>query len=157
MSVPALPDIELLIPHRGKMRLIERVVLVEGDTIVAAAVVPENGLFDLTDDRPPGYLVIEMMAQTVSAWDGWQRYAYGAPPTIGFLLGTRRFRCNRALLQPGETLQIRATVSVSGDEMASFDCEARDQEGLSQPSSEPFAAGTLSVFRPTADVARADQ
>jgi predicted hotdog family 3-hydroxylacyl-ACP dehydratase len=137
-----LPDIDALIPHRPPMRLIDRVIEIEGDTITALASVPANGPFVSAGADPPGYVVVEMMAQTVGAWDGWQRRQRGDGPEVGFLLGTRRLRCDRPTLVPGTTVRIEARMLFSDGELASFACTAR--EG----GAEPFAEATLNVFCP---------
>lgn len=139
---PELPHIDRLIPHRPPMRLIDRVVEIEGDRITALASVPADGPFVAAEGGAPGYIVVEMMAQTVGAWDGWQRRQRGGGPEIGFLLGTRRLRCDRATLVPGSTVRIDARMVFSDGELASFACTAWDDHG------EPFAEATLNVFCP---------
>jgi predicted hotdog family 3-hydroxylacyl-ACP dehydratase len=134
------PDIETLIPHRGPMRLIDRVIEIERSAITTLASVPTGGPFVAPDADPPGYMVIEMMAQTVSAWDGWQRRRQGHAPEIGFLLGTRRLRCDRETLAPGTSLRIDARLVFSDGEMACFVCTVQEGDG------EPFAEATLNVF-----------
>jgi predicted hotdog family 3-hydroxylacyl-ACP dehydratase len=131
-----------MIPHRGPMRLIDGVIEIEGNTIRTLATVPTSGPFVSPYADPPGYVVIEMMAQTVSAWDGSGRLQRGTAPEIGFLLGTRRFRCDRATLAPGTILHIGARKVFFDGEMACFACAAGD------PDAEPFAEATLNVFCP---------
>jgi predicted hotdog family 3-hydroxylacyl-ACP dehydratase len=142
MTASALPDIETLIPHRDPMRLIDRVIEIENGAIVTQASVPTSGPFLTPGADPPGYMVIEMMAQTVGAWNGWQRLQQGQEPQIGYLLGTRRFRCDRATLTPGATVRIDARPVFSDGEMACFACTAREADGL------PFAEARLNVFCP---------
>lgn len=137
-----LPDIDSLIPHRPPMRLIDRVIEIEDDTITALASVPANGPFVGAEADPPGYMVVEMMAQTVGAWDGWQRRQRGGGLEVGFLLGTRRLRCDRLTLTPGTLVRIEARMLFSDGELASFACTAREGEA------EPFAEATLNVFCP---------
>lgn len=142
MTPSALPEIETLIPHRDPMRLIDCVIEIENDAIATQATVPADGPFVAPDADPPGYVVIEMMAQTVGAWNGWQHRQAGREPQIGYLLGTRRFRCERATLAPGTSLRIDAQAVFSDGEMACFACTAREADGL------PFAEATLNVFCP---------
>jgi predicted hotdog family 3-hydroxylacyl-ACP dehydratase len=142
MSSPGLPDIEALIPHRGAMRLIDRVIELGENRVVALATVPASGPFVSAAADPPGYIALEMMAQSVSAWDGWRRRERGGAPEIGFLLGTRRFRCDRVTLVPGATVRIAARMVFCDDEMACFECEAWDG------AAEPFAQAMLNVFCP---------
>lgn len=142
MTASALPGIETLIPHRGPMRLIDRVIEIENGAIATQASVPTSGPFVTPDADPPGYVIIEMMAQTVGAWNGWQRLRQGQEPQIGYLLGTRRFRCDRATLPPGTTMRIDARQVFSDGEMACFACTAGEAGAL------PFAEARLNVFCP---------
>jgi len=142
MTASALPDIETLIPHRGSMRLIDRVIEIEDGAIATQASVPTGGPFVTPGADPPGYMVLEMMAQTVGAWNGWQRLQQGQEPQIGYLLGTRRFRCDRTTLTPGTALRIDAQPVFSDGEMACFACTAREADAL------PFAKARINVFCP---------
>lgn len=107
--IETLPDIGELLPHAGAMRLLDRVVKVEGDCLVASVCVPEQGLF--TDSQGPGlgvgaWVGLEYMAQAVAAWAGWQGRAAGQAPRIGFLLGTRRYHCSVSHFTPGQRLWV---------------------------------------------------
>jgi predicted hotdog family 3-hydroxylacyl-ACP dehydratase len=137
-----LPDIETLIPHRAPMRLIDCVIEIADGAVATQASVPAGGPFVTPDTDPPGYMVIEMMAQTVAAWNGWQRLQQEHEPRIGYLLGTRRFRCDRATLAPGTTVRIAARLVFSDGEMACFACTVREADA------PPFAEATLNVFCP---------
>jgi predicted hotdog family 3-hydroxylacyl-ACP dehydratase len=140
----ALPDIEALIPHRDPMRLVDRVIAIEDEGVAVQATVPASGPFVAPGADPPGYVVIEMMAQTIGAWNGWQRLRHDHEPQIGYLLGTRRFRCVRMTLAPGMALRIDARLVFSDGEMACFACTA------SEDGAAPFAEATLNVFCPAA-------
>jgi predicted hotdog family 3-hydroxylacyl-ACP dehydratase len=144
MTAATLPDIDTLIPHRDPMRLVERVIAIEDEAVAALASVPADGPFVAQGADPPGYLVIEMMAQTIGAWNGWQRLRVDHEPQIGYLLGTRRFRCDRMTLIPGTQLRIDARLVFSDGEMACFACSV-GEEGAA-----PFAEATLNVFCPAA-------
>jgi len=142
MTAPALPDIHTLIPHRDPMRLVDRVIAIQDDAIAAQATVPAGGPFVAAGADPPGYVVIEMMAQTIGAWNGWQRLQQDHEPQIGYLLGTRRFRCDRLTLTPGMALRIDARLVFSDGEMACFACTVGEAGAI------PFAEATLNVFCP---------
>ena len=124
------------------MRLIDRVITVGEEAITAEGTVPSSGPFVADQAEPPGYMVIEMMAQTIGAWNGWQRLQQGSEPQIGYLLGTRRFRCDRLTLCPGTLLRIEARMAFSDGEMASFACTA------GEVGATPFAEATLNVYCP---------
>jgi predicted hotdog family 3-hydroxylacyl-ACP dehydratase len=138
----ALPDIQKLIPHRDPMCLVDCVLAIEDEAIAVQASVPASGPFVTPQTDPPGYVVIEMMAQTIGAWNGWQRLQHDQEPQIGYLLGTRRFRCDRMTLAPGTPLRIDARLMFSDGEMACFVCTA------GEAGAAPFAEATVNVFCP---------
>ena len=82
-------DIEIadLLPHDGKMVLLDKVLEYDQQSLVAATIVREDGLFN-TQSTVPAWLGIEYMAQTVAAHGGLMRHLEGKPINIGLLLGT---------------------------------------------------------------------
>lgn len=158
MIISELPDIEILIPHRHPMRLVDRVVEVDADSVVALATVPYDGPFVRADADPPGYLVIEMMAQSVSAWHGWTCRQAGETPRIGYLLGTRELRCVRPTLEPGSRLRIAASAMFRDAGVGSFSCTVWDEPtspGACPTGEAPFATANITVFVPASTDAEA--
>lgn len=145
MSNGLLP-IEAYLPHQGTMRLLDRLVACDADSIVAEVRVPFDGLF-LDPDGMPAWVGIEYMAQTVAAWAGVQARARGEAPRVGFLLGTRRYECTRGHFARGRVLRIEARCEIMGDNgLGAFACRILDD-------GEEVAAAHLSVFEPAdADV-----
>lgn len=137
-----IAPIEELVPHAGAMRLIDRVIAEDGDCVRAEAVVRRDNLFFHGEAGIPAYVGFELMAQTISAYDGLRRRREGKPPAIGFLLGCRRYAAARPYFREGERLEIEVT-SLLGDEgMASFQCRILDEAGA------VLASGTINVYRP---------
>ncbi|MCG7600177.1 hypothetical protein MHM84_10280 [Halomonas sp. McH1-25] len=94
MTAPALSalpcPIAPFVPHTQGMCLLDHIVEV-GETYLVAEVTP--GMQDLfcVDGGIPAWVGLEWMAQAVAAWAGWQSAARGETPSVGFLVGTRRF------------------------------------------------------------------
>jgi predicted hotdog family 3-hydroxylacyl-ACP dehydratase len=110
------------IPHRGAMQLIDRVVEVGAEHSVAEVDVPADGLF-VRDGKVPGWVGIEYMAQTVSAWAGGRARNSGKPPRVGLLLGTRRYEARRAAFPSGALLRVEARCELMADNgLGMFDC-----------------------------------
>lgn len=146
------PDIESLVCHRRPMRLVDRVVALDDDSVVASATVPSDGPFVRAGADPPGYLVLEMMAQSVGAWHGWTCLSAGEKPRIGYLLGTRELRCTRSTLAPGAQLRIAAAALFRDAAVGSFACsawDAPDGAAASEPAEPPFATANITVFVPS--------
>ena len=81
--------IEQYLPHRGAMRLIDRLIEAGEEHAVAEVDVPDEGLF-VRDGSVPAWVGIEYMAQTIAAWAGARALRTGGSPKLGFLLGSRR-------------------------------------------------------------------
>lgn len=136
-----LPPIEQLIPHRGPIRLIERLIHADGPHVRAVATVPRQGPF-CTAAGVPIWVGVEYMAQTIAAWAGLRAQAKGLPPPLGFLLGTRRYSCTLTHLPPGAELVIEANCEIIGENgLAAFDCRILLDRHC-------VAEAMLSVFQP---------
>jgi predicted hotdog family 3-hydroxylacyl-ACP dehydratase len=141
----ARPDaaVERLVPHRGGMLWLDRVLHVDDDGVVAEAVIDADHLLaDPDADGLPGWLGIEYMAQAIAAWAGARALARGEPARPGFLLGSRRYECRRPLLAFGLRLRIEARRELFGDNgLGMFACRLLDGD-------VEIAAANVSVFEP---------
>lgn len=140
-GTPHLADIDQVLVHRGTMRLVERVLDWDGDTIVVEVNVPFDSPFHV-EGGVPAHVGIEYMAQAVAAWAGCTARLRNQPPSLGFLLGTRRYECALARFDSGWTLQVEAR------------CEVVDASGLGVFScrilkdGEDLARANVSVYQP---------
>lgn len=134
-------SIETYIPHRGAMRLIDRLVSVSPDSVAVEADILADRMF-VQGAQLPAWVGVELMAQAIAAWAGARAIARGEPVNIGFLLGTRRYVAHRAGFAVGSTLRIEARAELVADNgLGMFDCRiyAADTE---------LAAAHVSVFEP---------
>jgi len=133
--------IEAYLPHRGMMRLIDRVVMADAECAVAEVDVPFDGLF-VQDGAVPAWIGIEYMAQTIALWAGARTMRDGGAPCIGFLLGSRRYETHVAAFPGGATLRVEARCELQADTgLGMFDCSiALDGDVV--------ATARLSVFEP---------
>jgi predicted hotdog family 3-hydroxylacyl-ACP dehydratase len=139
------PPPEPLIPHDAEMRLIDRVLSEIGETVRAEATVRADNVFFHAGRGLPAYVGFELMAQTISAYDGLRRRRKGFSPAVGFLLGCRKYEAIRPYFREGERLLIQVT-SLLGDEgMSSFDCRIEDGDGAE------LATGVINVYRPKSE------
>lgn len=144
MMSSSLPLITALVPHRDTMLLIDRLIEASDDHALGEVLIGEDSRFYRPGCGVPVYVGIEYMAQTVAAYDGVQRMKTGAPPAIGFLLGTRRFVSSKHYFQDQDHLTIRADKVFFDGGMASFDCTINI-------NGEPSITATLNVYRPDAE------
>jgi predicted hotdog family 3-hydroxylacyl-ACP dehydratase len=115
-------DIAALIPHSGRMVLLDRIIGFDGHTLSAELVVRDSGLFG-DSQGVPAWAGIEYMAQAVAAYAGLQSKLAGEPIKLGFLLGTRRYTSNVAHFPLGTILVIQATNIIQDDKLGVFDCK----------------------------------
>ena len=130
-----------LLPHSGDMILLDSVLDAETDRIVCGLVVRPDGPFNDAGGSLPAWCGVELMAQAVAAWSGWTGKQEHRAVRLGFLLGTRHYRCNVDAFAPGSELAVEAFRSFHDDNgMAMFACRI-DAEGI-------HAEARLTVFSP---------
>ncbi len=145
---PRFPEIERLIPHRDRMRLIHRIIETDADSAVTLAVAG--------DDWPPAegggispLVVIELAAQTAAVAIGAKTLADDpdARPGSGWLVGVKSARLPSAPIPVGARLETRATVRRSMDAYTEI-------EGTSTVDGEVVGTAVLQVVRDLAEETR---
>ena len=130
-----------VVPHRGRMLLVDRLLAHDEDAVVVEAVVDLGNPFADAQGVPP-WIGIEYMAQAISAWAGCRALLRGEPVRIGFLLGTRRYHGDARPFAIGARLRIEARREIFGDNgMGLFSCRILEQ-GVER------ARAQVSVFEP---------
>lgn len=114
-------DIAALIPHSGRMVLLDRIIDYDEQALSAELLVRPDGL--LGDDKTvPAWAGIEYMAQAIAAYEGIQSKLAGEPIKLGFLLGTRRYTGNVAVFDVGTVLTIQVKIIIQDGKLGVFDC-----------------------------------
>jgi predicted hotdog family 3-hydroxylacyl-ACP dehydratase len=108
-------------PHQPPMRFIDEVVRVEDARIVCRSHITESHLL-LDRGRATPLLAIELFAQAAAALMVYRAQTAGAPPTGGFLLGTRQVDVMRDAFVSGDVLEIEVTELWGNGPLAQFDC-----------------------------------
>lgn len=141
MSMPLPRDIESVLPHRDSLRLIDRVIEWQPESIVVEVDVPGQGLFSRADGVP-AWVGVEYMAQAIAAWAGCRARAEGREPSIGFLLGTRRYTAHQPAFAAGTCLRVEAHCELMGENgLGMFACRILAGE-------RELAVANVSVFEP---------
>jgi predicted hotdog family 3-hydroxylacyl-ACP dehydratase len=136
-----MPDIRSLVPHAGPMVLLDRVISVDEDSLLAEVRIRSGSLF-CSANGVDAWVGMEYMAQAIGAWAGYTAQLRGEPVKIGFLLGTRRYECSRPIFVLGSVLRVHVQcVFQNEDGLGSFECSIDDEEGR-------VATATLTVFQP---------
>ncbi len=135
------PPIETLLPHTGLMLLLDAVVEAQGERMVCRRTISPGGVFNTAEGDVPAWSGVELMAQCVGAWAGWQAQCEQRPVKLGFLLGTRHYRCDVDVFPAGSDLLVEAVRSFHDDNgMAVFACRI-DAPGV-------HAQARLTVYSP---------
>lgn len=137
----AIHDIEQVIPHRDTLLLVDRVLDYGEETITVELRVPAESPFHV-EGGVPAWVGVEYMAQAIACWAGCHAREQGRPPSIGFLLGTRRYESVTPLFSSGSLLRVEARRELLGENgLGVFACRilAGEQE---------LATANVSVFEP---------
>lgn len=141
--MPGDVQLERLLPHRGAMSMLSRVLRHSDDETTCAIEIAEQELFRDADGGVAAWIGIEYMAQCIAAHAGLLSEDDGVP-RIGYLASIRglRFHCERF----GPTQRLEATVRRvwGGPEgLSSFACTLSDAN-----TGAPMAEGRISCFVP---------
>ncbi|KXF80173.1 ApeP family dehydratase [Enterovibrio coralii] len=139
------PPITELVPHRPPMLLVDE--LVNADKTSAhcrAKLTKQHPFFDVSLNGIPAWIGIELMAQTIATWAGYQDYLIGKTPAIGFLVGTRKYTSDRPYFPLGSTLDIKVEEVMNDGGMSVFACHI-ELEGLQ------VATCQLSTYEPSTE------
>ena len=136
-----MPDIRTLVPHAGRMVLLDRVIAADSDSLCAEVKIREDSPFS-GPDGVGAWVGIEYMAQAIAAQAGHVARQRGEPVKIGFLLGSRRYECTRPSFPVGSVLRVNVrALLIAENGLGSFECSIDDANG-------EVAAATVSVFSP---------
>ena len=135
-----LPDIRGVVPHSGRMVLLDRLVAFDGESLAAEVLIRPGALF--ADEQGVGAWVgVEYMAQAVAALAGIEARQGGGSARIGYLVGARHYSCNVPYFPLGTALRISVRRDGAGDlRLGSFACSITG-EGI-------VAEATVTVFQP---------
>ncbi len=137
----AFPDLALLLPHAGAMRLLSRVLEHAPSHTTCSAEPDRSRLFQRPDGCVPAWVGLEYMAQCAAAHGGLRCRALGEPPRPGLLLGSRRVRLHVDAFAPGQPLRVTARHHRGETGLVAFDCRIDDAG-----SGRPLAEGRLNVY-----------
>jgi len=134
-------DIENLIPHRGRMRLIGEVLTVDDVRALTSSTVSENWPL-YRDGAVEPLVAVELVAQTAALLEGWkQRKSGGLGGTKGWLVGVKEADFRMPCIPLSAKLVTEAGRGYAMEGYAVF-------EGRVRLGSETAATVIIQVFRP---------
>jgi len=132
--------IEDLIPHKGRMILIEEILEVDDNHCIAQAVASSHwplhneGLID-------SIITIELVAQTAAYLIGWKERNKGGTDRKGFITGIKNTTLAIPYIAIGSRLRISCKKLVTMENYAEFEGDIRDD-------SRTYSNVLLQLFRP---------
>ena len=134
--------IEQILPHSGRAILVNEVISYNETFAVVAINISADTAFFQDGKGVPAHVGLEYMAQACGTYAGIMSLNKGEPVKLGFLLGTRDYKCNKAWYVLAERLIVSAEqLFQTEDGMGSFFCKitCNDIE---------LASAHLNVFQP---------
>lgn len=129
-----------LVPHSGKMSLLDEIVEYDQESLLARVHVRASSMF-AGAEGVPAWIGMEYMAQAIAAFAGLQERQNGGEPKLGFLLGSRKYRCSTDVFSLGACLNIRVIREMQAENgLHAFDCEIRGENVQ--------ATARMTVFQP---------
>jgi len=140
---PITESLEQLIPHRGKMSLLSRVLSYDANenSLLAEVDILQNSFFyDGNLKGVPVWIGFEYMAQAIAALSGKNDLAKGQIPGFGFILSISNFIANVPHFELNSTISIYVKETLTLDNMFLFDCSIKH-------SSTELAKATISTVK----------
>ncbi|MDR3669383.1 MAG: hypothetical protein P4L36_00980 [Holophaga sp.] len=129
-----------IVPHRPPLLLIDAVQEADGEHCTSLTRVDPQAWYADGAGAMPAWFGLELMAQTIAAFSGNRNR--GRAPRIGYLLGTRQYRCEVAVFPAGALLEVTARVDYADEAgLSAFACELRCGGAV-------LARAILKVFEP---------
>jgi predicted hotdog family 3-hydroxylacyl-ACP dehydratase len=140
--MPSLPHIADTLPHKAPLLLLDELLECGNEHVACGVTITENSLFCEATKGVPAWVGLEYMAQTVSTYSGVDEVRQGLAPTIGLLLGSRRYRSEVTHFAIGMRLRIVATLLLRDEhDLVAFDCTIHSGDSV-------LACGDIKAYRP---------
>jgi len=134
-------DIEQLIPHRLPMRLVEAVVTVDEESIVATAVVRDTWP-TVRQGQARTLMLIELVAQTAAVLQGWRERQDNKSGVGGLLVGIPEAKLQAATIPVGTRLVCTVRITHGAQNYLAFSGQVTGADG------QPWLTGSIQAYRP---------
>ncbi|MBU2871628.1 hotdog family protein [Colwellia sp. E2M01] len=135
--------IEQLLPHRAPMILLDSLESFCENTATCSHLITEQSLlFDSNLQGVPSYVGIEYMAQSIAAYANANELVNNRSVQIGFLVSSRKFKCDYSVFPLGMALTINVKKLYKDESgLSAFDCEIYNND-------TEIASARINVFQP---------
>lgn len=138
-----MPDIGRLVPHSGRMVLLDRALEAGADHLSAEVRIREGSILAVAEGVG-SWVGIEYMAQAIAAHAGWLALQQGKEVKVGFLLGSRKYEANVPIFALGSVLHVHVRRVLQSDNgLGAFECRIDIVGGPANA-----AAATVTIFQP---------
>jgi predicted hotdog family 3-hydroxylacyl-ACP dehydratase len=134
-------DIEKLIPHRAPMRLAQTIVAIEDEAIETISVVQDSWP-TARHGQVRTLVLIEVIAQTAAALQGWRDRNHGEGRGGGLLVGVPEAKLHKSALPVGSRLRCFVHISHGAPNYLAFEGRVEDADGTR------WLSGSIQAFRP---------
>jgi len=119
-------ELQTLIPHTGKMMLLNRVIEygIEQSIRAEYTITKDCIFYDPVLDGVPAWVGFELMAQAISALTGIRKREKGKKPNIGFILSIPSIRMGIPLFKNGSSVEVRVEETDCTDMIFTYEGEA---------------------------------
>jgi predicted hotdog family 3-hydroxylacyl-ACP dehydratase len=131
-----------VLPHKGRMLLLDELIDVGPEHVVCAVSIGRDTMFCDGVNGVPSWVGLEYMAQTAASYSGVEEARVGVRPTIGLLLGSRRYKPEVPYFAIGSRLQVRAELILRDEtDLVAFACRIVEGERV-------LAQADVKAYRP---------
>ena len=142
MTAPPHLTIAAVLPHVGRMLLLDDLLHHEAEHITCGVTIHAGSMFCDGVNGVPAWVGLEYMAQAVCAFSGIEEVLAGGAPSIGLLLGSRSYVCEAEWFGLGARLLIRADLQLRDENnLVAFACTIHEGDRL-------LARGDVKAYRP---------
>jgi len=113
-----------LVPHKGHMHLLDRVVSYNFDTVEVETevdITDQSMFYEESYGGVPVWIGFEYMAQSVSVMTGLVGLETHTPPQMGFILSVTNFKAEKNVFPVGSTVHIWVRQTVRMDMAVTFE------------------------------------
>lgn len=107
MNVNDLPPVSELLPHQGKVLLLDRVLEHDDESTTTRVSIERQSWLKRQDGSVASWVALEYMAQCIATHEGIRAYLSGSPPVPGSLAAVVGVRLYRSYFEAGELLRVR--------------------------------------------------
>jgi predicted hotdog family 3-hydroxylacyl-ACP dehydratase len=134
--------IAAVLPHAGPLLLLDELRDHGPGHVTCGVTIGAGTMFCDGMNGVPAWVGIEYMAQACCAFSGIEEVRASGKPSIGLLLGSRRYQSEAGFFPLGATLLIRADLQLRDEsDLVAFDCTIHE-------GGRVLARGDVKAYRP---------